>query len=62
MLNISMSKFEQTECPYPPIELQRKFKEFFWKLDETLVNLNKSDVALVENFSSLSQLAFSGQL
>jgi type I restriction enzyme S subunit len=62
MLNISMGKFEQTECLYPPINLQAKFKELYWKLEEILLSLVESNQMFDMNFNSLSQKAFSGQL
>ena len=62
MLNISMGKFEQTECLYPPINLQAKFKELYWKLEGILLSLGESNQMFDMNFNSLSQKAFSGRL
>jgi type I restriction enzyme S subunit len=62
MLNISMGKFEQTDCLIPPIDLQHRFKNLYWKLQETLSSFGHSESTLQASFNSLSQKAFSGQL
>jgi type I restriction enzyme S subunit len=62
MLNISMSKFEQTSCLIPPIELQHRFTNLYWKLQETLSGFEESESTLKESFNALIQKAFSGQL
>lgn len=62
MLNISKQKFESTLAPFPSLALQLKFKDIYWKL---LVSRNLNDeskTCLDEQFNSLSQKAFSGQL
>lgn len=62
MLNISMSKFGLTECLVPPINLQHRFKNMYWKLQETLSGFEESESTLKKSFNALSQKAFSGQL
>ena len=62
MLNISMGKFEQTECLVPAIDLQHIFKNLYWKLQETMSCFEQSYSTLQASFNSLSQKAFSGQL
>lgn len=62
MLNISMGKFEQTDCLIPPIDLQHSFKNLYWKLQETLSSFGQSESTLQASFNSLSQKAFSGHL
>jgi len=62
MLNISKSKFELTESIYPPIDVQKKFKKLYWKLQTTSVKSKTSEGLLDSMFSSLSQKAFAGNL
>lgn len=62
MLNISMGKFEQTGCLIPPIDLQHRFKNLYWKFQETMSCFEQSYSTLQASFNSLSQKAFSGQL
>jgi len=62
MLNISKSKFEETDAFFPNMELQEKFKRIYWALQETLDASASSREAGDSLFESLSQKAFSGQL
>ncbi|MHB0851161.1 restriction endonuclease subunit S [Stutzerimonas nitrititolerans] len=62
MLNISKSKFEETDAFFPSMELQGKFKRIYWALQETLDASASSREAGDSLFESLSQKAFSGQL
>jgi type I restriction enzyme S subunit len=62
MLNISKAKFEDSIAIFPPIELQKKFRNIFWQVNK-LTNLsNNSMENLTNNFNSLSQKAFAGEL
>lgn len=62
MLNISKSKFEETDAFFPNMELQGKFKRIYWALQETLDASASSREAGDSLFESLSQKAFSGHL
>ncbi|WP_374416462.1 restriction endonuclease subunit S [Stutzerimonas kunmingensis] len=62
MLNISKSKFEETDAFFPNMELQEKFKRIYWALQKTLDASASSREAGDSLFESLSQKAFSGQL
>jgi type I restriction enzyme S subunit len=62
MLNISKSKFEETDAFFPNMELQGKFKRIYWTLQEALEVSVSSRGAEDSLFESLSQKAFSGQL
>jgi len=62
MLNISKGKFEATECIYPPLELQQRFKFMYWKVQDLITRLDESLDECGSNFTSLSQKAFAGEL
>ena len=62
MLNISKSKFEETDAFFPNMELQGKFKRIYWALQEALEVSVSSRGAGDCLFESLSQKAFSGKL
>ena len=62
MLNISMDKFKSIEIPLPPLELQLRFEAEYLKCIEILKKL-RSHLALIKDLnSSLSNLAFAGEL
>ncbi|NMR25837.1 restriction endonuclease subunit S [Pseudoalteromonas sp. NEC-BIFX-2020_015] len=62
MLNISKAKFENSLGIIPPIEMQNKFKDLFWKVDLLNNSVAKSLNRMADNFNSLSQKTFSGKL
>ncbi|ERJ61341.1 restriction endonuclease subunit S [Sphingobacterium paucimobilis] len=62
MLNISMDKFKNIIIPYPPIELQEQFEKTYLKYTRLKEILKKSHQHISELFSSISQLAFKGEL
>ena len=62
MLNISKSKFEETKAIFPCIDLQRKFKNIYWKLQGTRDVISTSNIKAENFFGALSQKAFSGAL
>jgi type I restriction enzyme S subunit len=62
MLNISKAKFEATESIFPPLELQKKFKAIYWKVQELISRLDDSLNECGNTFTSLSQKAFRGEL
>jgi type I restriction enzyme S subunit len=62
MLNISKGKFEATESIFPPLELQKKFKSIYWKVQELITRLDESLDECGNTFNSLSQKAFAGEL
>jgi type I restriction enzyme S subunit len=62
MLNISKGKFEATDSIFPPLELQKKFKSIYWKVQELIARLDESLDECGNTFTSLSQKAFSGKL
>ncbi len=62
MLNISKEKFLSFAVPLPPIELQRAYSEVFWRHSALIKKLRKQFHKSEELFSSLSQLAFRGEL
>ncbi|MEM5505578.1 restriction endonuclease subunit S [Shewanella frigidimarina] len=62
MLNISKAKFENSLGIFPPIEMQNKFKYLFWKVTSLNGCLSKSTDGIEDNFNSLSQKAFAGEL
>lgn len=62
MLNISMDKFKNLVIPYPPLELQQQFEDIYLRYIKLKSGLQKSHKNLLELFSSISQLAFKGEL
>lgn len=62
MLNISKSKFEESLGIFPPLEMQKKFQDIFWKVNKLNASLSDSISCLDINFSSLSHNAFAGEL
>ncbi len=62
MLNISMGKFEQTDCLIPPVGLQHKFTNLYWEVQKTLSSFELSECNLQASFNALNKKAFSGQI
>ncbi|MFT7413290.1 MAG: type I restriction enzyme S subunit [Paraglaciecola sp.] len=62
MLNISKGKFEATDSIFPPLELQKRFKSIYWKVQELITRLDESLDECGNTFNSLSQKAFAGEL
>lgn len=62
MLNISKSKFEETKAIFPCIDLQRKFKSIYWRLQGTKDIISIYNIKSENFFGALSQKAFSGKL
>lgn len=62
MLNISMGKFRNIIIPYPPIELQEQFEKTYLKYSDIKATLKISYKLISDLFTSLSQLAFKGEL
>ena len=58
MLNISKSKFEETEIIFPEINVQKDFRNAFKKTINLRTKLIKSNALANESFNSLSQKAF----
>ena len=53
---------KKVSIPVPPIELQNKFAEIVESIEKQKELLNKSLVELENNFNSLMQRAFKGEL
>ncbi len=62
MLNISKAKFENTAAIFPLLDMQKKFKEIYWRVQATIAKANSSGDCLSNSFNSISKKAFSGQL
>lgn len=60
--NISNKDILNLEVPNPPIELQNKFEEFVKQIDKLKFEMEKSLKELEDNFNSLMQKAFKGEL
>ncbi|MFL0198951.1 restriction endonuclease, partial [Clostridium sp. WILCCON 0269] len=50
------------EIPVPPIELQNEFANFVNQVDKLKFEMQKSLKELEDNFNSLMQKAFNGEL
>ena len=61
MLNISKKKFEEILIPYPPIELQKRFEDSYFKYVELSKKLQLSACYFNDLYNSLSQLLFKGE-
>lgn len=59
---ITKQQVENLEVIVPPIELQNKFADFVKQVDKLKFEMEKSLKELEDNFSSLMQKAFSGEL
>ena len=62
MPRVVMNDFKSFELPIPPIELQNEFAEFVTKIDEIKSKMKASLSELEDNFNSLMQKAFKGEL
>lgn len=62
MYNVSMDKFKCIEIPIPPIELQNQFEYFTKQVDKLKFEMQSSLEELQNNFNSLMQRAFNGEL
>lgn len=60
--NISLLQCRNIEIPLPPIELQNEFAEFVTKTDSIRSKMEASLSELEDNFNSLMQKAFKGEL
>ncbi len=60
--NISNKDIQNLELPIPPIELQNKFAEFVTKTDSIRSKMEESLSELEDNFNSLMQRLFKGEL
>ena len=60
--NISNKDIQNLELPIPPIELQNEFAEFVTKVDSIRSKMETSLSELEDNFNSLMQKAFKGEL
>lgn len=60
--NISNKDIQNLELPIPPIELQNEFAEFVTKTDSIRSKMEASLSELEDNFNSLMQKAFKGEL
>ncbi len=62
MSNISKQRLMELKIPVPPIELQNQFAEFVKQVDKLKFEMEKSLKELEDNFNSLMQKAFKGEL
>lgn len=62
MLNISMEKFKNINIPVPPLDLQYRFSHLVERIYTQKCILEASLVELENNFKSLIQRAFKGEL
>lgn len=60
--NINLKILSELEIPVPPVELQNKFAEIVQKIESQKDLLQKSLEELENNFNSLMQRAFKGEL
>lgn len=61
-LALSIEKLGNLELVFPPIELQNEFANFVNQVDKLKAEMNKSLKELEDNFNSLMQKAFKGEL
>ncbi|EOU1562875.1 TPA: restriction endonuclease subunit S [Clostridium perfringens] len=59
---IDMPKLKAYPFPYPPIKLQNEFEKFIKQVDKLKFEMEKSLKELEDNFNSLMQKAFKGEL
>ena len=59
---VSKGKLEEVKLFLPPLELQKKFEDIFYKEIGTVSRMNNSDKYSNELFNSISQKAFAGDL
>ncbi|WP_415279578.1 restriction endonuclease subunit S [Clostridium perfringens] len=62
MPRVSMNDFRSFEVAIPPIELQIQFENFVKQVDKLKVEMEQSLKKLEDNFNSLMQKAFKGEL
>lgn len=62
MSNISKQRLMELNIPIPPIELQNQFADFVKQVDKLKFEMEQSLKELEENFNSLMQKAFKGEL
>lgn len=62
MPRVSMNDFRNFEVPIPPIELQNQFVDFVKQVDKLKFEMQESLKELEDNFNSLMQRAFKGEL
>ncbi|MBE1303373.1 restriction endonuclease subunit S [Clostridium botulinum] len=62
MSNISKQRLMSLNIPIPPIELQNQFADFIKQVDKLKFEMEKSLKELKDNFNSLMQKAFNGEL
>ncbi len=59
---LSKGQLSELEFIFPPIELQNEFAKFFNQIDKLKFEMEKSLKELEDNFNSLMQKAFNGEL
>jgi type I restriction enzyme, S subunit len=59
---LSKGQLSELEFIFPPIELQNEFAQFFKQVDKLKFEMQKSLEEMENNFSSLMQRAFKGEL
>lgn len=62
MSNISKQRLMELNIPIPPIELQNQFEDFVKQVDKLKFEMEESLKELENNFNSLMQRAFKGEL
>lgn len=62
MANINAEEFKKIDIYIPPIELQNEYIKFIEQVDKLKIKMKKSLKALENNFNSLMQKAFEGEL
>ncbi|MBI6059880.1 restriction endonuclease subunit S [Clostridium perfringens] len=62
MANINAEEFKKIDVYIPPIELQNQFADFVKQVDKLKFEMEKSLKELEDNFNSLMQKAFRGEL
>ena len=60
--SLSKGQLSELEFIFPPIEKQNEFAEFFKQVDKLKFEMEKSLKELEDNFNSLMQKAFNGEL
>ncbi|MBS5798894.1 MAG: restriction endonuclease subunit S [Clostridiales bacterium] len=60
--NLSLQNISDLEILVPPIELQNQFAEFVQQVDKLKFEMEQSLIELENNFNSLMQRAFKGEL
>lgn len=60
--NINAQELKSIKIPIPPVELQNQFADFVEQVDKLKFEMEKSLKELEDNFNSLMQKAFKGEL